>query len=188
MIGLDGRFYRITADGTAHPVQGTWKTPFAAVSYFDRDRKAAIDKEMTFPELLKYLDSLLPSPNIFYAIRIEGDFGYIKTRSVPRQSRPYPKLTEVVAGQPTFDLKEIKGSLVGFRCPYYVKGVNVPGYHFHFIDSAKTKGGHVLDLRLGRVSVAIAPTREFCLSLPLNPVFDATDYEHQGELKARDVE
>ncbi|MFC2032792.1 acetolactate decarboxylase, partial [Chloroflexota bacterium] len=32
------------------------------------------------------------SSNIFYAIKIEGMFSYVKTRSVPAQEKPYPPL------------------------------------------------------------------------------------------------
>ena len=30
----------------------------------------------------------MPSPNIFYAFRIIGEFAYVKTRSVPKQEAP----------------------------------------------------------------------------------------------------
>ena len=33
------------------------------------------------------------------------------------------------------------GTIVGFRCPPFVKGINVPGYHLHFIKSDFTQGG-----------------------------------------------
>lgn len=31
-------------------------------------------------------------------------------------------------------------TIAGFRCPSYVKGINVPGFHLYFISEDKTKG------------------------------------------------
>lgn len=172
MIALDGRFYQVAADGVAHEIAADTRTPFAAVTFFDRDQGARIDGEVTFAELPGKLEPFLPTLNVFYAIRIDAEFSYVKTRSVPRQQRPYPKLADVIATQPTFAWRNIKGTLVGFRCPDYVKGINVAGYHFHFVDDARTKGGHVLDCRLRDATVAIDLTRELRIALPDSDDFD----------------
>lgn len=39
----------------------------------------------------------------------------------------------------------MKGTLVGFRLPQYLKGTNAAGYHFHFITDDLKAGGHLLD-------------------------------------------
>jgi len=188
MIGFDGKFYQITADGNAHLVADALMTPFAAVTFFERDRVFFIDKDLDLAQLQAYLDGVLPSKNLFYAIRIEGTFKYIKTRSVPRQSKPYRKLVEVVATQPTFEFKDVKGTIVGFRCPYFVKGANVPGYHFHFLDEAKARGGHVLDCRLQSVSAALDITPGFRLYLPDGDEFLRRDFEGGNEKELEKVE
>jgi alpha-acetolactate decarboxylase len=59
---------------------------------------------------------------------------------VPRQRKPYPPLVEVVGSQPTFELRGVAGSLVGFRFPQYAQGINVAGYHFHFITDDRSAG------------------------------------------------
>jgi acetolactate decarboxylase len=109
---------------------------------------AILDKAEDYGQLEQYLDKLLPTENIFYAIKIEGTFKYIKTRSVPKQNKPYPPLVEVVKNQPTFEFHNVKGTIVGFRCPSYVEGINVPGYHLHFITGDKKAGGHLLECHL----------------------------------------
>ena len=38
MIGLDGEFYQIKADGIAYPVDDLMKTPFAVVTFFEPDK------------------------------------------------------------------------------------------------------------------------------------------------------
>ena len=68
---------------------------------------------MTYAAFQEWLQRLLPSPNIFYAIRIEGNFTYIKARSVPKQEN-YRPLVEVAKEQPVFTFTDIDGTLAGF--------------------------------------------------------------------------
>jgi hypothetical protein len=86
-------------------------------------------------------------------VRLTGTFEHLKARSVPAQTRPYPPLAKAVAEQSVFDLGRVRGTMVGFRCPKNVGGLNVPGWHFHFISekdpAGKRSGGHVL-ARAGR--------------------------------------
>ncbi len=88
---------------------------------------------------------MLPSVENPCAIRIDGHFKSVKVRSVPRQEKPYQGLEDAVKHQTEFQLKNVSGTLVGFRFPHYMDGVNVPGYHFHFITADKKAGGHALD-------------------------------------------
>ena len=99
MIALDGSFYQIKADGRVYPVTGDMKTPFASVTFFKADRTHMIEMPMNFRQLLDYVDRLLPSPNLPYAVRIEGLFPYVKTRSLPRQPKPYPPLAQAAEQQ-----------------------------------------------------------------------------------------
>lgn len=99
-------------------------------------------------------------------MRVDGHFDRVKTRSVPRQRKPYPPLVEVVEDQPNFELRDVEGSLVGFRFPHYAQGINVAGYHFHFITDDRGAGGHVLDLRLARGELRIDHEAKMRLELP----------------------
>src|SRR3989339_85206 len=133
MIALDGVFYQIKADGRVSPVAGSMKTPFAAVTFFRTGGTHMIEMPLTYRQLLDYIDRLLPSPNLPYAVRVEGHFTAVKTRSIPRQSKPYPPLAEAATKQAVFELSNVKGVIVAFRYPVYLAGVNMPGYHCHFI-------------------------------------------------------
>lgn len=181
MTVVDGIVYQITSDGLVHKPSDSVTTPFAAVTCFDRDITSAIPHEMTLPTLKDFLDSLLPSKNVFYAIRIDGTFPRIKTRSVPRQSKPYPKLAGVTEHQPEFELTNVKGTIVAFRCPYYVKGVNVPGYHMHFITADRKQGGHLLDCTISGGTAALDTTGKFFLLLPSDRDFYHTNLESVTE-------
>jgi len=166
MIGLGGRFYQIKADGKVYSVDDSMKTPFAVVTFFEPDRTFAVKELMNFNQLKENLDGLLMSRNIPYAFKIDGMFKYVKTRSVPRQKKPYLRLVDVVKKQPTFEFHDIRGTIVGFRVPKYMEGINVPGYHFHFITEDRTSGGHLLECILRDVKVEIDPCFKLLMVLP----------------------
>jgi acetolactate decarboxylase len=166
MIETDGVFYQVRADGKAYPMSGSVKTPFACVTFFDNDREERLPQGLDYPQLQQYLDGKLPTVNIFYAIKIEGTFSYMKTRSVPPQVKPYPPLAEVTKNQPTFELHNVEGTIIGFRCPPYVAGVNVPGYHLHFLTRNRDAGGHVLELTVGEATAFVDDTPAFMMLLP----------------------
>ncbi|MCW4033542.1 MAG: acetolactate decarboxylase [Candidatus Bathyarchaeota archaeon] len=176
MIALDGDFYQIKSNGIAYLVDDSMLTPFSIVTFFESDDEILLQKSKNYSELEHYLDDLLPTENIFYAIKIEGTFDYIKARSVPGQNKPYSNLTIVVQNQSIFEFNDVNGTIVGFRTPEYVGGINVPGYHLHFITNDKQAGGHVLEFEIENVSVNIDYTSDFYLVLPENKEF----YEHES--------
>jgi len=171
MVAVASEFYQIKADGKAYTVEDSTKTPFAVVTFLEPDKAFSLDKVLDHEQLSQYLDSMLPTENIFYAIKVEGDFKYIKTRSVAAQSKPYPPLAEALKGQTTFEFHDVTGTLVGFWCPAYVEGINVPGYHFHFITSDRKAGGHLLDCQIESGKIDIDYTSGFYLVLPESEEF-----------------
>ena len=166
MAGFDGSFYQVKADGIAYPASDSMETPFASVTFFDSDCKARLSEGMNYGQLEKFLDGMLPTSNIFYAIKIEGTFSYMKTRSVPRQKKPYPPLVEVTKNQPVFEFGDVEGTMAGFRCPSYINGVNVPGYHLHFLTENKDAGGHVLEFKTEEAVASLDYTSDFLMILP----------------------
>ena len=79
------------------------KTPFASVTFFDADRTALLGNGITFAQFAAKADNLLPTPNIFYAVKITGTFEIVRARSVVAQDKPYKPLLEVVKNQALFD-------------------------------------------------------------------------------------
>jgi acetolactate decarboxylase len=165
MLAVDGEFFQLKAGGLAYPVGDELKTPFAVVTFFDVDKSATLDEALAYEELRRFLDELVPTENIFHAIKIEGVFELVRTRSVPKQHKPYPLLVEVVKNQPTSEFHNVTGTLVGFRYPQYAAGANVPGHHFHFITTDGKAGGHVFDCRSQRVAIEVDYTPEFHMEL-----------------------
>jgi acetolactate decarboxylase len=175
MIALDGAFYQIKADGRVYPVTGAMKTPFAEVTFFKASRTHMIEMPLNYQQLLDYVDRLLPSPNFPYAIRVDGVFPYAKTRSIPRQQKPYPPLAAAAEKQAVFELANVKGVIVAFRYPAYLAGINLPGYHCHFITADRRAGGHLLDCRVEGATVAVDAIPNFYLRLPDSQEFLKSD-------------
>ena len=165
MIALEGEFYQIKADGKAYLADNSMETPFAVVTFFEPDENVSLDNALDYEQLKQYLDSMLPNRDIFYAIKVEGTFEYIKARSVPAQSKPYPPLAEALEEQAIFEFYDVGGTLVGFWCPTYVEGINVPGYHLHFITSDRKAGGHLLECQIESGKIEIDYTSEFFMML-----------------------
>ena len=85
---------------------------------------------------------------------------------MPRQLPPYRPLDEVVADQHVFEIADVEGTLVGFRFPAYADGVEVGGYHLHFISADRTRGGHVLECRVGHAVAGFDLAGELHVELP----------------------
>lgn len=175
MVGLDGVFYQVKADGTVRTVDDDARTPFAMVKFFSPEKTFPISGARDLDGLMHELDALLPTRNAFYAVRIEGVFPRIKARSVAAQSTPYPRLAEAVQHQSLFEFTNIRGTIVGFRSPDFVQGINLPGYHFHFISEDRKVGGHLLDCRIENATVSLDETGDFHLLLPHNDAFRRSD-------------
>jgi acetolactate decarboxylase len=166
MVVLDGSIYQVKSDGVAHSAGDSQKIPFAEVTEFGADQTIEVGQSLDCAGLQSYLDAKLPSLNVPYAIKITGTFDQAKTRSVPAQTRPYRPLAEVVKTQSTFDFTSVQGTMVGFRLPSYMAGVNAAGYHLHFLTADHKAGGHVLACQVQNVKAEIDLTAEWSLILP----------------------
>jgi len=186
MIILDGQVYQAKDNGRIYKAErGT--TPFASVSLFRPDISMKLGSPVDYRAFEMFADSLIRDDNLFYAIKAEGKFKAMTVRSVPAQSKPYRPLAEVVKTQSVFEYKDIEGTIVGYRLPAYVKGINVAGYHLHFIDSSKTYGGHILAFEMTDGTVSIDKQNRFRMILPergleeLDLAKDRSDELHRVE-------
>jgi len=186
MVVLDGQVYRVSADGRAASVMAGTTTPFAAVTFFDSEREMTIPAGTDLAAMPALVAAAVASSNLFYAFRLQGRFKMVRTRSVPRQHKPYRPLVEVVNNQPEFEFRDVDGTMVGFYCPPFVKGINVPGYHLHFLTGDRTAGGHVLGFTVGQATLQIDILNRFVLNLPETGAFAAVDLhsDRQKELEA----
>ena len=165
MVLYDGIFYQVKSDGKISHPENTVTTPFATVTRFKPEAGFAVGP-LSYSGLKSRIDSLMGSPNLFFAIDLKGTFRLVRTRSVPVQQKPYPPLVEVSARQPEFEATNVKGLLMGFYCPPYVTGINVPGYHFHFLSDDKTFGGHILQVEIEEGVLRLDQVNQIKVMLP----------------------
>ena len=184
MIELDGKVFQVRADGHAHPVEDSTRTPFATVSFFKADESARLERLCDQPAMLAAVAAMLPSQNIFHALRVEGRFDYVKTRAVAMQDKSVG-LEDAARDEPIFEFHDVEGTIVGFFTPDYLRGVNVPGYHLHFITADRSAGGHMLDCRTKDVTIKIHHTPEFELGTPGTEEFLKADLsrDHTAAIK-----
>ena len=182
MIGLDGTFYRADIDGAVNEVAPEERTPFAVVTRFQPTIRFDLKQSLSHEELLAALDERLPDDAPSAAIRLDGRFESVRARSVPRQSPPYRPLTEVVAEQEVFELPDVEGTMMGFRFPDYAEGIEVSGYHLHFITADRSRGGHVLSSRTAEVAAQLDPSTDLHVELP--PGVELADPELAGDTHA----
>ncbi len=175
MVALDGDYYQVKADGVAYPVQENMTAPFATVTRFEVDQTVPVQNAGNLTELSSQIDRYLPSRNVFYALRIDGTFPYVKTRSVPSQEKPFPCLADAVKNQSVFNFTNVTGSVVGLWAPDFVKGLNVPGYHLHFITEDRKAGGHILEIQVANATVQVDITPGFAMELPTSGDFYSVD-------------
>lgn len=166
MIALDGEFFRADVDGVVTPIAPEAKTPFAVVTRFEPEVDERIEGAMSHEGLLARLDALVPANASSCGIRLDGRFELVRARSVPAQSPPYRPLTEVVADQHVFELEDVTGTMLGFRFPAYAEGIEVGGYHLHFISEDRGRGGHVLDSRSAGLRARLDPSNDLHVELP----------------------
>jgi acetolactate decarboxylase len=166
MIALDGRFLRADVDGDLTEIDPAAKTPFAVMTWFAPVVSFTLEEPLHHDDLVTAIDrhALPGSPSC--AVRIDGAFELVHARSVPRQPKPYPSLAEAAAGQHEFDFHDAEGTMVGFRFPDYAQGFEVAGYHLHFVDADRRRGGHVLTCRTRSVTVTIDHASDLHVELP----------------------
>ena len=180
MVMLDGNIYQITSDGRVHLQDDSAHTPFACVTFYQPAAHDELISASNYEEFLAWLEGLLPSPNIFYAIHIEGAFSFIKVRSVPKQDC-YKPLVEVTKTQPVFEYKDIQGTLSGFFTPSFLSSLSVPGLHLHLLSSDFQQGGHLLECRTEGVQAGVQFINSVELDLPMSLDYLTLDFQRNTE-------
>ncbi|RPI36907.1 MAG: acetolactate decarboxylase [Methanoregulaceae archaeon] len=179
MIVLDGIVYQAKADGHIYRAADSQTTPFATVTSFDRDLATSTNSPMNLTVFSSTMATLLPSGNMVYAVRMQGTFPSLKVRAIPAQDKPYPTLAEASANQSVYTYNDSTGTVVGFYTPVFFKGLNVAGYHLHFISEDRKTGGHILDLIVPEnTTVEYDITPAFTMVLPTSGDFTGVDLSH----------
>ncbi len=181
MIVCNGNVYQCLASGKVRQPKNSELVPFTVLKFFEADKTLKVDEDITYPKMKSLIESEIPSRNFIYGLKVQGTFDYLKCGSADKQEKPYENtLSEAIADRPTFEWKNISGTLVGFWFPEYVGGVNIAGFHLHFISDDEQKAGHVLEFQSSNLEVGIDKSNDFQLVLPEieefeNKVFDLSE-------------
>jgi acetolactate decarboxylase len=167
LVIVDAEAWVARADGSVERVPPETKTPFVVACRFAPAAARRVATPMAFGELCDALDALVAgSGEPIVAVRVDGTFRDLRLRSVPAQRRPYPPLRDVVTKQTEWTVARADGIVVGFRFPDASSGIEVPGYHLHFLSRDRAHGGHVLDLTLKRGDLVVDGEHELHVEVP----------------------
>ncbi|MET3945184.1 acetolactate decarboxylase [Corynebacterium mucifaciens] len=171
MLILDGVCHQLTSDGKARVADLEQRTPFTVVTNFVPRLCFDAPKAMVRSELAKFIDDAEPSHNFFTAVKITGRFKEVRVRTVTKQEKPYPPMSEAVSDDAEHVFNDVDGVIGGFRTPAYAKGIGVPGCHVHFINDDHSRGGHVLDYTVDEAVIELCPGTDMDLHLPVTAEF-----------------
>lgn len=181
MVMLDGIIYQIDGEGRVRIIDANKSsTPFACVTFFRPLCSENISSRISYEDLLQWLHQQMPSPNMFYAFRIDGMFNKVRVRSVSKQDSLRP-LVEVAKEQSEFRFSDIKGTVAGFFTPSFMASINVPGLHLHFISADRSAGGHLLNCEPEEVRVQVQFIQGLELSMPMTIDYLTCDFTRDIE-------
>ena len=180
MIVLDGTVYQAVADGSIVLPSDDETIPFGNVTFFDLDESLSLSDLSDMAALQEALNAEVKQlgANCFYMVRIDGSFDSIKVRSEYKQEKPYRDLDVALAADQTeFDYEDIRGTLVGLYCPDYMGDLNSVGWHFHFVNEDRTRGGHVLQVCVAEAEAALDMTDGFEMTLSREELFQQMELD-----------
>lgn len=166
LIVIDGQAWKANLDCTLAKPGPAAKTPYAVVTQFSPGASIKLTGPLDGADLeglLRRAGRVAERPD---AIRIDGRFGSVHVRSVPKQSKPYPSLAEAIAHQHVVELRDVTGTMVGFRFPDPLDGIEMAGFHLHFVTEDRARGGHVLSYTALEGAVCVDEAAELHVELP----------------------
>ena len=186
MIVMDSHCYRADQNGMITEVAPNMGVPFAAVSKLYGEQCFSISNinniALLREELTKKIEERF-GLNSMHVVRIDGVFDKVDARSEAPYRSHHVTLKEMLSkNQKAFIFEKIAGSLVGIYFPDYMDGINMPGWHLHFISEDKTKGGHVFDVSIVEGNVKIDKKTRIVLELPKEAAFDTYSLKTNDEL------
>jgi acetolactate decarboxylase len=177
LIVWDGQFYRATDDGKLRIADDSDRLCFAQISDFHPQRTLEAPAGTTFDSIGPFLQATEEGiRNSFLALTIEGVFESVTATVYHPQTKPYPKAAAVTPE--VFEFAQVKGRLIAFYSPPYMRDIGIPGYHFHFLDEGLTGGGHVTAFTLASGSIALEEIDRFRVDIPTNDVFRKVNLEN----------
>ncbi|MEN8153459.1 MAG: acetolactate decarboxylase [Acidobacteriota bacterium] len=175
VIGLDGEFFRFKENGLAEPAKDNDKSPFFTIVNFKPDNDNYTNRKFSYDQLKEYLYTMMPRKKSIYAIKIFGTFPKLQATTFPRQMKPYLPLAKILKTLVYQTFTNTEGALVGFYIPEIFSDLNIPGFHFHFLQKNKLRGGHIVDVNTDSITIEIVEISSLKLILPGSSQFQKSD-------------
>lgn len=192
MIVVDGHCYQAQNDGKVIEVDKSTGVPFAAVETLNCDRVFEIDKADSIEQLKIILNNKIDEDfglNSMHIAKIDAHFSVVHARSESQFVSQHIELKNVLSNtQKDFSFNNVDGTIVALYYPDYMDGINAPGWHFHFVSSDRTVGGHVFELSLINAKVSIDKISSIEIKLPSDPSFDTYSLKHASNNDIKAVE
>jgi len=85
-------------------------------------------------------------------------------------------LMDAAKNQSVYMYADTTGTVVGFYTPVFFKGLNIAGYHLHFLNDDRQNGGHILDFEVpANTTTEYDLTPTFEMQLPTSGAFTGVD-------------
>jgi acetolactate decarboxylase len=175
MVVVDDEFFQVRSDGSVSRAADNLLSPFAVVVDFRPDRFRSLEHCANLAQLEEGFEALRDSQNFVFALRVDGRFSHVRTRAMCRSEEGAP-LAAAAAHQPEFEFGPAEGTMVGFWSPQYIKTLNVPGYHMHFLDRERRRGGHLLEFAGDGLTLACERISSLMVALPETEEFVKADF------------
>ena len=192
MIVADGVCFRAMVDGTVAEAPGKLGVPFASVSRLSGVRSFPLEGVENIDALKTVLTQRVEEDfglNSMHMVRIDGTFDRVSARSESGQRTQHVTLKDMLQKrQRDFFFDDIEGTLICVYYPDYMDGINVPGWHLHFLSADKTRGGHVFDCVPRRATARLDKISRIEIQLPFSPAFDTYSLKSASQDEIRQVE
>ncbi len=176
MIVMDGCCYRADQDGWVSVVDPHTGVPFAAVARLHGEQQFPLEGMESIEAIRAELTRMAEERfglNSMHVVRIDGEFERVDARSEGAYRSHHITLKEILGEtQRAFLFENIRGSLVGVYFPDYMDGINMPGWHLHFLSEDRTRGGHVFDASVRKATARMDKISSMELDLPREAAFD----------------
>lgn len=192
MIVMDGHCYRADKKGNVTVVAPETGVPFAAVARLYGRQQFSLgympDIASVRTELTRKIEEVF-GLNSMHIVRIDGEFEKVDARSEAPYRSHHITLKEVLAQtQEAFLFENLRGSLVGVYFPDYMDGINMPGWHLHFLSEDRTKGGHVFDVCMRNGTAKVDKISNIFINLPKEAAFDTYSLKQDLQEEIKSVE
>ena len=192
MIAMDGQCYRADQDGRVSAVAPETGVPFAAVAKLYGEQQFQLENMPDITSVQSELTRKIEERfglNSMHVVRIDGEFTKVDARSeAPYRSHHVPLKEVLSKTQKAFLFENIRGSLIGVYFPDYMDGINMPGWHLHFLSEDRSKGGHVFDVSIREGTARADKISSIVIKLPEEPAFDTYSLKQDLQAEIKSIE